>query len=48
MNPGARVLCRRLLFYMLGREKNVQELRRAYAKQLEKDETRVKLPSPVA
>lgn len=47
MNPGARVLCRRLLLYMLGREKHVGDLRRQYAKQLEIEEHKAKLPKPV-
>jgi DNA sulfur modification protein DndB len=44
MNPGARVLCRRLLLYMLGNEEHVQELRRDYAKQLGVEQHRAKLP----
>jgi DNA sulfur modification protein DndB len=47
MNPRARPLCRRLLLYMLGRETNVDGLRRDYAKQLEVEEHEVRLPKTV-
>jgi DNA sulfur modification protein DndB len=47
MNPRARALCKRLLLYMVGRGKDIEALRRDYAKQLEKDEGKVHLPEPV-
>jgi hypothetical protein len=47
MNPRARALCKRLLLYMVGRGKDIEALRRDYAKQLEKDEGKVRLPEPV-
>jgi len=45
LNPKERPLCRRLLLYMLGREKNPTDLQNKYARLL--DEPTAKLPEPL-
>lgn len=47
MNPGGRAICRRLLMYMLGHERNPRDLRDRYAKQLGLSKSKVKLPKPI-
>jgi len=47
MNPSGRAMCKRLLLYMLGYEKNTSDLRGRYARVLGGDSASVKLPTPV-
>ncbi len=45
MNPSGRAICRRLLLYMLGHEKNTTDLQNRYAKLLGVEPSTVKLPA---
>jgi DNA sulfur modification protein DndB len=45
MNPSGRAMCRRLLLYMLGHEKNAADLHGKYAKFLGREGPTVKLPA---
>lgn len=47
MNPGARVLCRRLLLHMLKYESNPSDLRERYARILGVRKSQVQLPAPI-
>ena len=47
MNPGTRVVCRRLLLHMLGYDSNPQELQERYAKLLGEPTRAVRLPKPI-
>lgn len=47
MSVGARVLCRRLLLYMLNREPKPAQLKERYAQHLGIDEARVRMPRRV-
>jgi len=47
INVSKRVLCRRLLLYMLGQEKRVKELHEKYAKQLNLEVQDCELPTPL-
>lgn len=47
MYPAGRAICRRLLLHMLGMESRPDDLKARYAKLLEKDVTKVKLPAKI-
>jgi DNA sulfur modification protein DndB len=48
MNLKGRVVCRRLLLYMLGYERNPKELKQRYAELLGLEPAKVKLPGKLA